>query len=110
MTKPITTPTDSDLIENSIRIAHDADGDKIVIEVELVHWPHPHSPVAEWVPAAELPAGALQTDIDKTILKVLRRRKYFKVCQECGERTHSGHMFDRETCHGCAETKYGVCY
>lgn len=110
MTKPIITSTDTDLIKHSIRTVHDADNDRLVIEVEVISWPHPHEPVAEWVQAAELPVDASQADMDNAIIKVLRRRKFFKVCQECGKRTHSGCMFDRETCHGCAETKYGVVY
>ena len=110
MTKPITTPTDHDLIKHSIRTVNDTVHDRITIEAQVVHWPHPHEPVAEWVQVAELPATATQADIDEAVIKVLRRRKYFKVCQECGRRKHSGHMYDRETCHGCAETKYRVCY
>lgn len=110
MTKPITTPTDNDLIRHSIRTVNDADSDRIVIEAQVVHWDGPYTPVAEWVQAAELPADAPKTDIDKAVIKVLRRRKFFKVCSECGKRKHSGHMFDQETCHGCAETKYGVVY
>ena len=54
MTKPITTTsTDDDLIKYSIRTVHDTGNDRIVIEVEVVHWPHPHAPESEWVPAAE---------------------------------------------------------
>ena len=103
MTSPITTPSDHDLTKHSIRTVHDADNNRIVIEVELVHWPHPHKPVAEWVQAAELPSAATQADIDKAVIKVLRRRKFFKVCRECGKRKHSGCMYDRETCPGCAK-------
>jgi len=110
MTKPITTPTDADLIRHCIRTVRDADGDRIIIQAQVVHWPHPHEPELEWVPAAELPTDSTQAEIDNAIIKVLRSRKFFKVCRECGERTLSGNMFDRVTCHSCAEKKYGVVY
>jgi len=110
MTKPITTPTDADLIRHAIRTVQDADGDRIIIEAQVVHWPHPHRPELEWVQAAELPADASEADIVAAVIKVLRRRRFFKICRECGERTLSGSMYDRVTCHTCAETKYGVVY
>jgi len=110
MTRPIATPTDPDLIKHCIRTVQDADNDKIIIQAQVVHWPHPHEPELEWVPAADIPGDSTQADIDKAVIGILRRRKFFKVCQECDERTLSGHMYDRVTCHTCAETKYGVVY
>lgn len=110
MTKHITTPADDDLRKHAIRTVRYADNDRLIVEVETIRWPHPHKPVTEWIPAAELPADAPQSDIDDAVIKILRRRKFFKVCSECGRRMHSGHMYDVKTCHSCAETKYHVCY
>ena len=108
MTKPITTPADADLIKHCIRTTHYPD--KIVIEVEVISWPHPHEPESEWVQVVDLPAGADQADIDKAVIKVLHRRKFFKVCKECGERKPTGLMWEDTICQGCGEKNHGVCY
>jgi hypothetical protein len=85
-------------------------GDRIIIEVEVISWPHPHEPRTDWVQAAVLLGSATPEEVDKAITRVLKSRKYFKVCKECGQRTLSGCMYDRSTCHDCAETKHGVVY
>ena len=110
MTRPITTPTDDDLIRDSFRTRHDADNNRTVIEVELTHWPHPHEPESEWIEVSELPSTVTPEEVGEAVIKVLRRRRFFKVCSECGKRFHSGYMYDRVTCYGCAEEKYGVVY
>ena len=108
MTKPITTSTDAHLIKHHIRTIHHPD--KIVIEVEVIRWPHPHEPESEWVPVTELPPDADQADIDQAVIKVLRRRKYFKVCKECDERKPAGLMWEGNICQGCGERNHHVCF
>ncbi len=101
-------PTDDDHIKDSIR-TH-TKGARIIIQVEVISWPHPHEPQSDWVQVTELPGSATPEEEDKAIATVLKSRKYFKVCKECGERTLAGCMYDQSTCHGCAETKHGVVY
>ena len=100
---------DADLIAQFIRTIPSADGGT-VIEVCTISWPHPHEPMSTWVVAAELPAGASQDELDRTVRRLLRDRKYFKVCQECGERKPDGWMHDARICQACAEKHHGVCY
>jgi len=56
----------------------------------------------------ELPLGADQADTDQAVIKVLRRRKYFKVCKECGERKPVGLMWEENICQGCGERNHGL--
>jgi hypothetical protein len=101
-------PNADNYIRDSIRTR--AKDDRIIIEVEVISWPHPHEPHTDWVQVTELPRSATPQEVDKAITTVLKSQKYFMVCKECGERTLSGCMYDRSTCHACAETKHGVVY
>ena len=102
--------TDQDLIAQFLRTVPSAPDGGTVIEVCEISWPHPHEPEGTWVTVTELPAGASQERIDRQISKILRNRKYFRVCQECGERKPVGWMHNARICQGCAEKHHGVCY
>ena len=99
---------DTDLIADFIRTVPAADGGTVV-EVCVVSWPHPHEPQSTWCVAAVVPAGASLKEVDQAVAKVLRDRKYFRVCTECGERKPGGWMHDNKICQRCAE-KQGVVY
>ena len=100
---------DADLIADFIRTVPAADCGTVV-EVCVISWPHPHEPKSTWSVAAELPPGALQEEVDQAVAKVLRDRKYFAVCRECGGRKPVGWMHGGGICQRCAEEKHGVVY
>ena len=100
---------DADLIHDFIRTVPFPDGGTVV-EVCVISWPHPHEPESTWVTAAELPPGATAAEHDRAVAKVLRDRKYFRVCRDCGERKPVGWMHDIKICQGCAEKHHGVCH
>ncbi|TIC85193.1 hypothetical protein [Crenobacter intestini] len=95
------TPTDAALLQTATR-AREADG-AVLVEVAQVSWPHPHEPATRWVTVTRLPLPAEPATVDAARAKLLRSRRYFGVCAECGERHLRGHMFGRDLCAGCAE-------
>jgi hypothetical protein len=99
---------DADLIREFIRTVPGVSA--IVIEVRMISWPHPHEPESAWITAAELPSGASQDRVGKAVRKLLKDRKYFRVCQECKERNPVGWTHDSKICQSCAERNHGVCY
>ncbi|MCM3390243.1 hypothetical protein M3649_19275 [Ureibacillus chungkukjangi] len=38
------------------------------------------------------------------------RKRQYRKCQFCGEKVAVEHRFDKDTCHGCASTNFGVLY
>jgi NADH pyrophosphatase NudC (nudix superfamily) len=100
--------TDAELIADFTRMV-EVDGE-IRLEVAVVDWPQPHTPTMVWKtfrywkkpPTPERLAAAQQ--------KALTMRRFFRVCQRCGERNNAGHMHDRRICQTCAEKHLGVVY
>lgn len=84
--------------------------DKIVIEVAIIKWPNPSHPVKTWHSVFEIPANSNPKEIATARHQLLKRRKYFKICQECGERKSSGYMFSVEVCQSCASNNHGIVF
>lgn len=82
----------------------------IVFFVCQIRWEGPHTPVQEWVPVSVLPAMSSPVEIEKAKRALLKRRRFFKVCDVCGERKPDGWMHDNELCQSCAERELGVVY
>ena len=99
---------DETVIRDYVRTRTDAD--KTVVELQVISWDGPYTPVGRWVKVTELPADAAPTEVDKAIAKVLADRKYFRVCKDCGKKNLVGHMLEDDICHHCAETKHGVVF
>lgn len=48
--------------------------------------------------------------IDRLVRTINARKRHYRKCQFCGERTAKEHRFDENTCHTCATTHFGVVY
>lgn len=83
---------------------------KIMIEVAVISWLSPHAPTVTWHIVFEIPADSEFKDILKARRMVLKRKRYFKKCRECGELNADGHMYDNHICQGCAEQIHGVVF
>lgn len=85
------------------------------LEVMEIGWHGPHTPVSKWTPVLQIGVNPPQwvvsvQEIEQAINKVLKYRRYFRVCEHCLRLCAVGHMFDKSTCHGCATHVYGVVY
>lgn len=83
-------------------------GSRYVLEVGIVEWQGPHTPVVQWrvyrtwdTPPDE---EALRAAYDLLLLDP----RYFMRCQRCRALTPTGCMHDDELCQGCAEQYLGV--
>ncbi len=81
---------------------------KILVEVAVVTWPHPHEPSMSWVVAATLPLSSTSMHVEATRNRVVKNRKFFALCHECGKRNLKGHMFSAKVCMSCAEQNHGI--
>ena len=82
----------------------------IQIYVRTISWSGPYTSEFSWEVAATLPEGSSEEEVRASIDKLLNRKKYFKVCQECKKRHQSGYMQSSNCCMGCAGSKYGIVY
>lgn len=65
-------------------------------------------PVDRWELAVTLNHPVNEFIIQREIEKIFDRKRYFKTCDDCGERNPSGWM-DGRICHECQE-KQGVVF
>ncbi|MEH7440643.1 hypothetical protein V7182_24640 [Neobacillus drentensis] len=92
--------------------------DSIAFGYESIEW-HGHEPapifvtkkVVTWDSLATLTQQEKESIILETLLKTIQSRKrQYKTCQFCGEKTPPEHRFNSHTCHGCATEHFGVIY
>ena len=83
---------------------------KILIEAAMIDWHGPHAPIETWHTVLEISADSTLEEIEAARLKLLKRKRYFKKCQECGELNACGHMADSHICQSCAEKIHGVVF
>jgi len=98
---------DSDLIQNFIR--QKAVGDSVHLLVCVINWDGPATPITRWKVAARINVTDSEEKLDAEIELILRDKRYFGICKECGERNPTGWMHSNELCQSCAE-KFGVVY
>ena len=80
----------------------------IEIQVEIIKWPHPHTPTSSWHTIKKLDGSTSQEVIDELVENTLIDSRYFKVCNECNERNPIGHMHNNKICQSCAENNHGI--
>ena len=97
---------DDELAEEFFRVERDAY--VTVILVRMIGWDGPAHPFSIWVIGTSVVASAGPRQIESAIRKLLGSKRFFRVCEECGERNPLGHMHDRKICQGCAERNHGV--
>jgi hypothetical protein len=102
------TMKDEELLMEFVRKRYD--DEVIVFFVCRIVWDGQHTPVKEWVPVSVLPVMSSPAEIEKAKRALLKRRRFFKVCEMCGERKPDGWMHDNEVCQSCAERELGVVY
>lgn len=83
---------------------------RVVVEVAQVDWLNPSQLILTWHSVFELPANSNAEEIEAARHKLLRRKKYFKICQECEERQPTGHMWSTEMCQSCASNNLGIIF
>ncbi len=100
--------TDRELRKEFIRI--EKTQNEVQILVHEIRWDGPHTPIHTWVIAKSLPDTASEVEIGKATAGILEDPRYFRVCDECGERKPFGWMLDQSICQECAQTNHGVVY
>jgi hypothetical protein len=80
------------------------------LEIGVVVWSHPGCPELIWKQFRSWSKPPKSELLGKAQQKSLNTPRFFRRCVMCNERCNSGHMFDRSTCQGCAETHMGVVY
>ncbi len=99
---------DPELVQDMTRVQ--SSEKQIIVEVAVIDWPHPHEPRISWALASTLPLSSTSTRIEAVRRKLIKNRKFFALCEECGERKSKGHMFSGKICMSCAERNHGVVY
>lgn len=102
----MSTMNDRELLSEFVRIERTVD--LVSILVREIHWDGPHTPVSTWVKADDLPATATEAEASAAAARVLRDRRFFRICGECEQRKPTGWMDDDQICQGCAEQNHGV--
>ena len=83
--------------------------DRTVIEVAVIHWDS-QTPCTSWVVAMELPLFIEPEHIRIARNKLVKNRKFFALCSECGERCVKGQMSVSKICQSCVESNHGVVF
>ncbi|WP_038214384.1 hypothetical protein [Xenophilus azovorans] len=83
--------------------------DVLIFYVEDIEWHGPHEPAGVWTPEAVLPATAPLKSVGATLKRLLKKRRYFVVCRECGELNRAGHT-EGEICYPCLERSHGAAF
>ena len=100
---------DNELIAEFIRTIPSDTG--VNIQVKAIHWTSPYESETHWVTAAKVRGTPTPERLLERVLRVLKDRKYFRVCKDCSERCSVGQMCtDMGVCHGCAERNHGVAF
>ena len=84
--------------------------DGVQIEVGVISWPRSHQPQVDWLPVALLPAAISAADCYRARRRVLMQRRFFSVCQTCGQRYARGHMLNPQLCTSCAEQHHHMIF
>lgn len=98
-------PNDDAIITEYIAV--EEGGTFTVIWVGTVQWSS-QTPSTEWVVAEEIQGTPRAESISLAVHRILNSRRFFAICQECGERIPQGCMHDDDICQGCAEKNHGV--
>lgn len=99
-----------DVVLNEFTRARE-EGVDVVLEVRVIDWEAgPHTPHANWIEVGRIAVGSDAAMISGARGRLLKRRRFFRVCSLCAERTPVGWMHDSRICHGCAERTLGVVY
>ena len=93
---------------NYLRLSSKKDG--IYIEVCVVNWNGPHTPISDWKVAKRMDSNCSITAMEEAIKAVLSDKKYFRECNSCGALKISGHMYDTGICQSCAQDTLDIVY
>jgi len=100
--------TDNELRRDFIRMSERRHNVEILVRV--ISWGNPYTSVSNWVVGATIENPASDNQVDEAIKKLVRRRKFFGVCNECGEREPRGYMHTATLCQKCAVNNHGIVY
>jgi hypothetical protein len=101
--------TDAELIEEFIEVEPD-EGSGTKIYVKMIEW-EGQIPATHPVCAVTLKGIPSQERLDKEFQKILNRKKFFRVCSECGERNPIGWMLtEMGICQQCGTEHHGIVY
>ena len=75
--------------------------------VGVVKWAG-HTPHIEWKTYRSWRTPPTAARLARARASALNEHRLFRTCTLCGELNNAGHMHDRQTCQGCAESYLGV--
>jgi hypothetical protein len=84
-------------------------GNELTVSVRQIEWDGPHDPRSSFH-IERLPSSARDEVIEACIERVLSDRRFFGICEECGEMNPRGWMMDADLCQSCAVDNHGVVF
>jgi hypothetical protein len=110
--KIIANSCNNKLVREFIRI--EKRENETVILVGSIFWKGgSYDPVLQWKIAKTLKINSLKSEVDAQVNEVLKDKRYFSICSECGKYKLVGHttmIGDISICHGCAEINHHVVF
>jgi hypothetical protein len=100
--------TEAEVIAEFTKTTRRPDGIRIV--VAFIDWPSPAEPRTRWHVVTRLPTETPERNITAARNALLKNRRYFRLCNTCGETNPIGWMHDDHICQSCAEKDLGVVY
>ena len=97
---------DQEILEEFTRVTFEAD--RICLEVCDVTWNGPAEPVSTWMTVKVLPPNLDRSVLLRLRKELLKRQRFFKTFDLCGQRNPSGWMDSSHSCQSCAERCLGV--
>lgn len=100
---------DKTIMKDLVRIKKSETG--IKLQTCWITWSSPSTPKSHWHTVEILPANSSRKAVYARKQALLDNKRYFMVCNECGERNPIGWMcIEDGYCQGCAEKNHGVVF
>jgi len=99
---------DRELREEFVRVERTEK--EVQILIREIRWEGPHTPIHTWAVGKTLLATASEAEIENATASILEDHRYFRDCDECGERKPVGWMLNESLCQECAQANHGVVY
>jgi hypothetical protein len=98
--------TEAQLLQNYVRVRMTPARIMIEVKVEAPADAEGNTPSARWSLAAALPKLSLATAVERARLMTVANRRFFRICDRCGDRHPIGRIITRadgsDQCVDCA--------
>lgn len=106
MTGDILQQHEAELLADFTRVI--ASDGEYCFEVGIVQWRSSYESSLIWKRFRRWVRAPSAERVRAAQVKALQQRRFFQLCERCGERNNVGHMYSDEICQTCAERYLGV--